>query len=166
MEDKTLRGSEDFLASARLLRCGLQPDLALQLPTIFTALKDRLLEASNGHDADESPLPAILSYASSRINRIELEQIIEQTFKDNPMLKAQMMKSAAEEWYEEGLVKGREEGREEGHEKGMLIGQIRALQQVFNLAVTPEMELKTLALDQLQTRLSQVQTARRRTPNS
>ncbi len=78
------------------------------------------------------------------------------------MLKAQMMKSAAEEWYEEGLVKG----REEGHEKGMLIGQIRALQQVFNLAVTPEMELKTLALDQLQTRLSQVQTARRRTPNS
>ena len=28
---------------------------------------------------------------------------IDQTFKDNPMLKAQMMKSAAEEWYEEGL---------------------------------------------------------------
>ena len=158
MEDKTLRGSEDFLASARLLRCGLQPDLALQLPTIFTGLKDRLLEASDGHDADESPLPAILSYASSRINRIELEQIIEQTFKDNPMLKAQMMKSAAEEWYEEGLVKGREEG--------MLIGQIRTLQQVFNLAVTPETELKNLALEQLQTRLNQVQTARRRKPNS
>jgi predicted transposase/invertase (TIGR01784 family) len=162
MEDKTLRGSEDFLASARLLRCGLQPDLALQLPTIFTGLKDRLLEASNGHEADESPLPAILSYASSRINRIELEQIIEQTFKDNPMLKAQMMKSAAEEWYEEGLVKGREEGREEG----MLIGQIRTLQQVFNLAVTPETELRNLALEQLQTRLNQVQTARRRTPDS
>ena len=95
-------------------------------------------------------------------DRIELEQIIEQTFKDNPMLKAQMMKSAAEEWYEEGLVKGREEGREEG----MLIGQIRTLQQVFNLAVTPEMELKTLALEQLQTRLNQVQAAHRRAPNS
>ena len=78
------------------------------------------------------------------------------------MLKAQMMKSAAEEWYEEGLVKGREEGREEG----MLIGQIRTLQQVFNLAVTPEMELKNLALEQLQTRLNQVQKARRRIPNS
>ena len=74
------------------------------------------------------------------------------------MLKAQMMKSAAEEWYEEGLVKGREEG--------MVIGQIRALQQVFNLAVTPEMELKTLALEQLQTRLNQVQAAHRRAPNS
>jgi hypothetical protein len=37
------------------------------------------------------------------------------------MLKAQMLKSAAEVWFEEG------------REEGMLIGQIRTLQQVFNL---------------------------------
>jgi hypothetical protein len=57
---------------------------------------------------------------------------------------------------------GREEGREEGLEEGVLIGQIRALQGVFELPVTPETDLKTLSIEQLQSRLRKLQASRRR----
>lgn len=123
-----------------------------------------------------------LRYATSRINRVEFEQIIGQPFEDNPMLKAQRVKSAAEEWYEEGLLKGlergREEGREEvrkkrleegrqvGYEEGLLIGQIRTLQEVFDLPVTPETDLKTLSIEPLQSLLQKVRASARRAPKS
>ena len=141
MEDKILQGTADFLASARMLRSGLQPDLAEQLPTILVGLKHRLLEAIIGDDADESPLPAILSYASSRINRIKLEQIIDQTFQDNPMLKAQVIKSAAEEWFEQGIAKGME--------KGFLMAEIQFLERQLKQLVTPKSQLERLTLDDL-----------------
>ena len=78
------------------------------------------------------------------------------------MLKAQMLKSAAEVWFEER----HEEGREQGREEGMLIGQIRTLQPVFNLPLTPEMELKTFSLEHLQSHLQQIQATLGRAPYS
>lgn len=39
MEEKIPERTTDFLASARLLRSGLQTDPGIQLPTIFTGLK-------------------------------------------------------------------------------------------------------------------------------
>jgi hypothetical protein len=47
MEDKLLQGTEDFLASARMLQSALQPDLAIRLPVIFTGLKNRTDHSSD-----------------------------------------------------------------------------------------------------------------------
>ena len=157
MEDKILHGPEDFLASARILRSGPQPDLAVQLPDIFTGLTDRLVEAINGYESPDSPLPAILSYVASQIDPLELELIIDQTFKDNPMIKAQMLKSAAEVRYEEGIlkgreegiVKGREEGREEGRQEGFLMAEIQFLQRQLGRPVSSKAQLEDLTLEDL-----------------
>jgi hypothetical protein len=47
MEDKLLQGTEDFLASARMLQSALRPDLAIRLPVIFTGLKNRTDHSSD-----------------------------------------------------------------------------------------------------------------------
>ena len=47
MEDKLLQGTEDFIASARMLQSALQPDLAIRLPVIFTGLKTRTDHSSD-----------------------------------------------------------------------------------------------------------------------
>ena len=118
---------------------------------------DRLVEAINGYESPDSPLPAILSYVASQIDPLELELIIDQTFKDNPMIKAQMLKSAAEVRYEEGILKGREEGilkgREEGREKGrqegFLMAEIQSLQRQLGRPVSPKAQLEDLTLEDL-----------------
>ena len=149
MEDKILHGPEDFLASARILRSGPQPDLAVQLPDIFTGLTDRLVEAINGYESPDSPLPAILSYVASQIDPLELELIIDQTFKDNPMIKAQMLKSAAEVRYEEGILKGREEGILKGRQEGFLMAEIQFLQRQLGRPVSSKAQLEDLTLEDL-----------------
>jgi predicted transposase/invertase (TIGR01784 family) len=149
MEDKILHGPTDFLASARILRSGPQPDLAVKLPEIFTGLTDRLVEAINGCEAPDSPLPAILSYVASQVDPLELEQIIDQTFKDNPMIKAQMLKSAAEVRYEEGRLKGQEEGRQEGRQEGFLMAEIQFLERQLGRPVSSKAHLDELTFEDL-----------------
>jgi hypothetical protein len=51
-------------------------------------------------------------------------------------------------------------------EQGVLIGQIRTLQQVFKLPVTPETDLKTLPIEQLRSLLQKVEATHGGTPNS
>ena len=149
MEDKILHGPTDFLASARILRSGPQPDLAVKLPEIFTGLTDRLVEAINGCEASDSPLPAILSYVASQVDPLELEQIIDQTFKDNPMIKAQMLKSAAEVRYEEGRLKGQEEGRQQGRQEGFLMAEIQFLERQLGRPVSSKAHLDELTFEDL-----------------
>ena len=114
---------------------------------------DRLVEAINGYESPDSPLPAILSYVASQIDPLELEQIIDQTFKDNPMIKAQMLKSAAEVRYEEGILKGREEGilkgRQEGRQEGFLMAENQSLQRQLGRPVSSKAQLEDLTLEDL-----------------
>ena len=114
---------------------------------------DRLVEAINGYESPDSPLPAILSYVASQIDPLELELIIDQTFKDNPMIKAQMLKSAAEVRYEEGILKGREEGilkgRQEGRQEGFLMAEIQFLQRQLGRPVSSKAQLEDLTLEDL-----------------
>ncbi len=97
------------------------------------------------HEASDSPLPAILSCAASQIDPLELEQIIDQTFKDNPMIKAQMLKSAAEVRYEEGRLKGRQEGRQEG----FLMAEIQFLERQLGRPVSSKAHLDELTFEDL-----------------
>ncbi|MEY3460052.1 MAG: hypothetical protein RL215_3209, partial [Planctomycetota bacterium] len=156
MESKILQGSSDFLAAAALLRSSLQPDLLDQMPAILAGLQGHLKAASRGVDSPDSPVPAILRYASTRIPLPEIQQIIEQTFKDEDMIKSQAIKSAAEVWFEEGEAKGRREGeakgrregeakgrregeakgRVEGILRGRLVGQIQLLQQLLKRSIS------------------------------
>jgi hypothetical protein len=133
MDDKILQGSTDFIASARLLRSCRQPDLPARMPEIVRALEDRVQAACNGVDSPDSPLSTILGYASSLIPTAQFEEILDLTFKAKPMLKTQAIKSAAEEWFEEGRLKGwlagREEGRQEGIEQGLLLGVEKGVTQ-------------------------------------
>ena len=62
---------------------------------------------------------------------------------------------ASQKAHDQGL----EQGIEKGRTAGMLIGQIRTLEQVFQLPVTPETELNTLSVEALRLRLEQVQAA-------
>jgi hypothetical protein len=149
MDDNILRGTVDFLACARMLRSVLQPDLPTRLRDIFLGLESRLVEAGNGHESPDSPLPTILSYASSQIDRSELEQIIDQTFEDNPMIKAQLMKSAADVWFEEGRLKGLEQGRSEGLELGFLMAEIQFLQRQLKQPVSSKSQLEQLPFEDL-----------------
>ncbi len=133
MDDKILRGSKDFIASAQLLRSCRQRDLPARMPEIVTSLEDRVQAACNGVDSPDSPLSTILGYASSLIPTPQFEQILDLTFKGKPMLKTQAIKSAAEEWFEEGRLKGwlagRQAGIEEGIERGLLQGVEKGLAQ-------------------------------------
>ena len=153
MDDNILRGTVDFLACARMLRSVLQPDLPTRLRDIFLGLESRLVEAGNGNESPDSPLPTILSYASSQIDRSELEQIIDQTFEDNPMIKAQLMKSAADVWFEEGRLKGLEQGmergRSEGLELGFLMAEIQFLQRQLKQPVSSKSQLEQLPFEDL-----------------
>jgi flagellar biosynthesis/type III secretory pathway protein FliH len=60
---------------------------------------------------------------------------------------------------EQGIEQGIEKGIEKGRTAGILIGQIRTLEQVFQLPVTPETELKTLSVEELRLRMERVQAA-------
>lgn len=137
MDDKILQGSTDFIASARLLRSCRQPDLPARMPEIVRALEDRVQAACNGVDSPDSPLSTILGYASSLIPTAQFEEILDLTFKAKPMLKTQAIKSAAEEWFEEGL------------RVGLLIGEIQFLQHRLKHPVAPQSELVQLSVDAL-----------------
>ncbi|MEY3460296.1 MAG: hypothetical protein RL215_3453 [Planctomycetota bacterium] len=97
-----------------------------------------------------------------------IEQRLEKRFEEmrDTILK-QGLEQALEQGRELGLEQGRElgleQGVEQGREAGILIGQIRTLQQVFRLPVTPETELKTLSTEHLRSCLEQVQAAIGRT---
>ena len=180
MEGKILQGSADFLAAASLLRSCFQPDLADQMPGILSGLKGYLVAASNGLEPPDSPVPAILRYASTRMPFSELEQIIAQTFKGENMIQIQAMKSAAEVWYEEGEAKGRidgeakgridgeAKGRIEGEAKGRidgllrgrLIGQIQLLQQLLRRPITTDSQLEQLPVADLTALLEDLQQQR------
>ncbi len=153
MEGRLLHGTAEFLAAASLLRSYFQPDLADHIPAILTGLKGHLLAASRGIETPDSPVPAILRYAATRIPRSELHQIIAHTFEGDNMIKTRAMKSAAEEWFEEGMEKGIEKGRAEGMEKGRaegraqgllrgsLIGRIQLLQQLLERPIATDFQL-------------------------
>jgi predicted transposase/invertase (TIGR01784 family) len=147
MEGKILQGSADFLAAAALLRSSCQPDLPDQMPAILASLKGHLKAASRGVDTPDSPVPAILRYASTRIPLAEIQHIIEQTFKDEDMIKSQAMKSAAEVWFEEGEAKG----RREGFLRGRLIGQIQLLEQLLKRPISTDIQLDPLSIEELKT---------------
>lgn len=149
MEDKILRGTADFIAAASLLRSCFQPDLPERMPGILTGLSRHLAAAGQGVELPDSPVPAILRYAATRIPLPDLQQIIAQTFKDTDMIKSQAMKSAAEVWYEEGEAKGRAEGRIEGILRGRLIGQIQILQQFLGYPIAADAELDQQSMDDL-----------------
>ena len=89
------------------------------------------------------------------VMRTCLDVLLEQRFEK---LYGELISSSKEQAWEAG--------RKEGEEAGILIGQIRAFQQVFDLSVTSEAELKTLSIEQLQTRLQQVPASARRAPGS
>jgi len=127
MEGRLLHGTAEFLAAASLLRSYFQPDLEDHIPAILTGLKGHLLAASRGVETPDSPVPAILRYAATRIPLPELQRIIAHTFKGDHMLKTQAMKSAAEVWYEEGKAKGKAEGWREGRLEGEAIGHAAGL---------------------------------------
>jgi predicted transposase/invertase (TIGR01784 family) len=157
MDGKILQGSADFLAAAKLLRSSFQPDLADQMPGILVGLKKHLLAAADGRETPDSPVPAILRYATARIPLPELQQIIAQTFQGETMIQGQAFKSAAEVWYEEGEAKGRIEGRKDGLLRGRLIGQIQLLQQLLKRPVASDAELEQLPLEDLRTLFEDLQ---------
>ncbi len=73
-----------------------------------------------------------------------------------------LVEQRCEKLYGELINRSREEGREEG----VLIGQIRTLQRVFRLPVTPETDMKTLPIEQLRSLLQKVEANHGGTPNS
>jgi predicted transposase/invertase (TIGR01784 family) len=153
MDDKILKGSRDFIAAAQLLRSCRQPDLPDRMPQIVTALEGRLQAASNGVDSPDSPLSTILRYASSLIPTPQFEQILDLTFEGKPMLKTQAIKSAAEEWFEqgreEGIQQGIEKGRTEGLQAGLLIAEIQSLQRQAKYPVSSPAALAQLSIENL-----------------
>jgi predicted transposase YdaD len=158
MEGRLLHGTAEFLAAASLLRSYFQPDLADHIPAILTGLKGHLLAASRGVETPDSPVPVILRYAATRIPRSELHQIIAHTFEGDNMIKTQAMKSAAQEWYEEGI----EKGRAEGLLRGSLIGRIQLLQQQLGRPTATDLQLDQLSNDALTTLLEDLQQQRPR----
>jgi hypothetical protein len=168
MEGRLLRGTAEFLAAASLLRSYFQPDLADHIPAILAGLKGHLLAASRGVETPDSPVPVILRYAATRIPRSELHQIIAHTFEGDNMIRTRAMKSAAEEWYEEGMEKGRAEGMEKGRAegraqgllRGSLIGRIQLLQQLLERPIATDFQLDQLSNDALTTLLEDLRQQR------
>ncbi len=72
---------------------------------------------------------------------------------------------ASKKAHDLGLERGIEQGIETGRKAGILIGQIRTLEQVFQLPVTPETELNPLFVEELRLRLERVQAATSRVGN-
>jgi len=54
-----------------------------------------------------------------------------------------------------GIEKGRKEGREEGREEGKLIGEILLAQQILNLTIHAEEELKGKTIEELESIVEQ-----------
>jgi flagellar biosynthesis/type III secretory pathway protein FliH len=97
-----------------------------------------------------SPMPTILDML--------VEQRAEQ-------ICAVASKKAHDLGLERGIEQGIEQGIETGRTAGILIGQIRTLEQVFQLPVTPETELNPLFVEELRLRLERVQAATSRVGN-
>ena len=85
-----------------------------------------------------------------------LDMLVEQRAEQ---ISAVASQKAHDQGFERGIEQGIEQGIEKGRTAGMLIGQIRTLEQVFQLPVTPETELNTLSVEALRLRLEQVQAA-------
>jgi predicted transposase/invertase (TIGR01784 family) len=168
------RGSEDFLARMWTMQWIRRRERDFEtLQQIFSFVQrmqeiafqtelidDIILYVYSTTDAAnfESLHKAILAGIQTKqddVMRTCLDVLLEQRFEK---LYGELISSSKEQAWEAG--------RKEGEEAGILIGQIRAFQQVFDLSVTSEAELKTLSIEQLQTRLQQVQAIARRAPNS
>jgi len=67
-----------------------------------------------------------------------------------------------EEGREEGREQGREQGRELGLVKGIQIGRIQLMQQLLDQPVTPEPDLRSQSLDELQALAAQLEVTVRR----
>jgi predicted transposase YdaD len=65
------------------------------------------------------------------------------------MIKAQMLKSAAEVRYEEGRLKGQEEGRQEGRQEGFLMAEIQFLERQLGRPVSSKAHLDELTFEDL-----------------
>jgi len=91
-----------------------------------------------------------------------------QTERENlmPTCLDMLVEQRCEKLYGELINKSWEQGLEKGREEGVLIGQIRTLQQVFKLPVTPETDLKALPIEQLRSLLQKVEATHSGTPIS
>ncbi|MFM7164877.1 MAG: hypothetical protein ACKO3T_06480 [Planctomycetaceae bacterium] len=78
----------------------------------------------------------------------------------------QGVEEGREQGREEGREQGREEGREQGRElglvKGIQIGRIQLMQQLLDQPVTPEPDLRSQSLDELQALAAQLEITVRR----
>jgi predicted transposase YdaD len=89
------------------------------------------------------------------------EQLVEiaKASRDNKVISevmtlAERIKS---EGREEGIEEGRQQGQQEGRQEGVLIGQIRMLERVLKVPVTPISQLQQLKNSELEKRLRKLE---------
>ena len=168
------QGSEDFFARMWMMQWIRRRERDLEvLRQIF-----RLVRGIEEIASQVALIDDILTYMYSTTDAAEFEELQAviaagiQTERTNPMptILDMLVEQRAEQISAVASQKAHDQGFEQGIEKGrtagMLIGQIRTLEQVFQLPVTPETELNTLSVEALRLRLEQVQAAIGRSRNN
>ncbi len=161
------RGSEDFFARMWMMQWIRRRERDLEvLRQIF-----RLVRGIEELASQVALIDDIITYMYSVTDATEFEELQKvivagiQTERTNPMptILDMLVEQRVEQVCEAMLKTAREqcvkEGIEEGRTAGILIGQIRTLEQVFQLPVTPETELNTLSVEELRLRMERVQAA-------
>ena len=161
------QGSDDFFARMWMMQWIRRRERDVEvLRQIF-----RLVRGIEEIASQVALIDDILTYMYSTTDAAEFEELQAviaagiQTERTNPMptILDMLVEQRAEQISAVASQKAHDQGFEQGIEKGrtagMLIGQIRTLEQVFQLPVTPETELNTLSVEALRLRLEQVQAA-------
>jgi hypothetical protein len=171
------QGSEDFFARMWMMQWIRRRERDLEvLRQIF-----RLVRGIEELASQVALIDDIITYMYSVTDATEFEELQKvivagiQTERTNPMptildmlveqRAEQICAVASKKAHDLGLERGIEQGIETGRKAGILIGQIRTLEQVFQLPVTPETELNPLFVEELRLRLERVQAATSRVGN-
>ena len=153
-------------ARIRTMQLARQAELAFESMVAIFAL----LQSWEKNHSQNDALNDIIICLGSVLDAKHLRQLT-QAFKHSQTPTAgKNMPNCLEALFEQGVEQGREQGREEGREqgrelglvKGIQIGRIQLMQQLLDQPVTPEPDLRSQSLDELQALAAQLEVTVRR----